>query len=65
MSCRGLSYYTALSLLVNCRGIDMSSQPLKCGVRVKGVYFYSEVELAVVWHKASEDTHLDEHKRRR
>lgn len=43
----------------------MSSQPLKCGVRVKGVYFYSEVELAVVWHKASEDTHLDEHKRRR
>lgn len=44
---------------------NVSNPPHKCGVRVERVYFYSEVELAVVRHEACENTQLDEVKEKK
>lgn len=45
------------------RCISTSNQPLKGRVWVKWVYFYSKVELAVVWNEAGKNTHLDKAKK--
>lgn len=47
-------------MVCSCAAINMSNPPLKSRVRVERVYFYSELEGAVVWHETGKNTHLNE-----